>query len=938
MVGPCPGLAMISRSISRLRDLARLLTTLRLEALDVGPEPKAVLATAVSDLNAVAEDLAQIERVRQVRGIVHQTESSATADISMEMCRRLIGEGGYSKAFIGIHDDRMGSLLLLGHAGFDGLPEGIPVSPLNARLSEEEAVDPIAQVLRTNLPCVSAIDEHCHAAWQHMAGASGCRFTASLPLRIQGHLGVLTVITSHALPCGDGELGELALLALELGAVRPRPRSPYADDDEEARTGHPDDMALVNSLNHAANRGATIAELMAILCERTRALFGAGGAAAYLISDDGSHMILQNSPLEPQVQQRVEVTIGSRLPHVRIPLQRGGIYEGILRAGRPQLTTDQPTIRGMMAECTTSNILRRLVPTVARLLSYRCVLSVPMVAEGATIGLVDIGRARAFDADEVRRFVIIAEQLATLIHRRRVMDALRVSELRFRELFDAVPIALFRAGRDGVILDANPALVAMLGFATHEALLGQNVFECLIEPADRERCETLLESEGRVAGFEARMRRRDGAEIWVRQSIRVIRRNDIQRLEGSVEDITESRLMACRLEDARRMESIGRLAGGIAHDFNNLLQVVLGYSDILGAKIAAEHPFHAGIRHIHEAGTRAQSLVRQLLAFSRRQLIQPRSIDLNGLVLHQKSILGPVFGEQFALCVDLEAELWHVRVDPSQIEGVIATLLTNAGQAMPEGGALTVRTWNARFSADDTRRDPRIRQGEFVALSVADSGAGMSPEAVQHVFEPFFATDEPGNRGGLGLAVAHGAVTQHGGWIFVESASGQGTVFSLFLPACHDGLDAPAETLSEGSAPHGSGEGVLVVEDEDTVRAMAVRTLRERGYLVFEASTCGDATAQFYDHGSEVSLVFSDIVLPDGSGMDLALRLKALHPSLRLLLTSGYVEGSAHDQLAGTQEFTFIPKPYGIEAMVGAVYSSLHQREADASSHSIPTA
>jgi PAS domain S-box-containing protein len=565
------------------------------------------------------------------------------------------------------------------------------------------------------------------------------------------------------------------------------------------------------------------------------------------------------------------------------------------------------------------------VPAISKFLGYRCVLSVPMVAEGATIGLVDVGRATAFDAREVERFVVIAEQLTALVHRRLVQDTLRSSEERVRSLFEGIPVALFRISSDGVVIDANPALLTVFGYSTREELLTRNALDFFIDAEDRERCRTLLADEGHVSGVEARMRRRDGSVIWARLNIRAARQGDTVWWEGSLEDITESRLLARQLQESRRLESIGRLAGGIAHEFNNLLQVVLGHTDLLLVKVPVEDPRRSGLTQIRDAGMRAHSLVRQLVAFGRRQILDTRPTDLNGLIIHQESILRSLLGERVKVALELEPALRPALVDPCQIEQVVATLCLNGRDAMAEGGTLTIRTWNSPHGGDESLGDPKVKEGDFVGLAVADSGDGMSSETLDRIFEPFFTTKDPVNGAGLGLAVVHGVITQHGGWLKVSSAPGRGSEFRVFLPACPCAVEASRGKPAEPPGPRGNAQCLLVIEDDEVIRKMTAEALRENGYQVLEAGTRDAAMAQYAAHEEVIDLLFTDVVLPDGSGMDLVSRILAIRPELRVLLTSGYVE-SVPEGTIGDRSLPFIPKPYCIDEMLRAVHRALRAR------------
>ena len=306
-------------------------------------------------------------------------------------------------------------------------------------------------------------------------------------------------------------------------------------------------------------------------------------------------------------------------------------------------------------------------------------------------------------------------------------------------------------------------------------------------------------------------------------------------------------------------------------------------------------------------------------------MMETRLIDLNGLIIHQQSILAPLLGEHISMALHLDPSLRPVKVDPSQIEQVVATLCMNARDAMPEGGTLTLRTWNAAHTAADVQRDPEVKVGDFVGLAVADTGKGMSPEVIERIFEPFFSMNDTinGTGLGLGLAMVYGVVAQHGGWLKVVSVPGHGSEFRVFLPAGPADARATAQRAPEPPGQRGNAQCLLVVEDEEAVRIMAAESLRENGYQVLEAANRAEAMAQYAAHEDVIELVFTDVVLPDGSGIDLASEIRAMRPDLKVLLTSGYVEHLPGDSTGG-RPMPFLSKPYCIDAMLRAVHSTLH--------------
>jgi signal transduction histidine kinase/ActR/RegA family two-component response regulator len=374
-----------------------------------------------------------------------------------------------------------------------------------------------------------------------------------------------------------------------------------------------------------------------------------------------------------------------------------------------------------------------------------------------------------------------------------------------------------------------------------------------------------------------------------------------------------------QLRQSQKMEAIGRLAGGVAHDFNNLLTAITGYSQILLMRLGADHPMRGAVENIRKASDRAAQLTRQLLAFSRKQMLEPKILDLNALVASVEGMLRRLIGENIQLVSDPAPALGRVKADPGQIEQVLFNLVVNARDAMPQGGRITLRTANLVLLPGDPRVESGLAAGEYVVLVVSDTGTGMDAETQTRIFEPFFTTKEKGKGTGLGLSTVYGIVSQSGGHIGVESARGKGASFTILLPrvegAVEPAVTAPAEA---GIGPRGA-ETVLLVEDEDIVRSLAADALRMHGYTVLEAAHVGDALAICRHHDGRIDLVLTDVVMPELNGKELFERLLAIRADLKVLYMSGYAEsGIVHDGMLdpGT---AFLPKPFTPESLAAKI-------------------
>ena len=512
----------------------------------------------------------------------------------------------------------------------------------------------------------------------------------------------------------------------------------------------------------------------------------------------------------------------------------------------------------------------------------------------------------------------------------------------FQSLFESSPDAIFIEDMVGNVLDCNPAAAALHGTSRDE-LVGKNVVELV--PADqRGGLVTLATKVG--SEFEGWSLRADGTSIPVWGRTRAIQylgqpalllhvrditerrrfelalRRSNEELEGRVQARTAALARANeilrdeiaernrseearrRLEEevqaAHRMEAVGRLAGGVAHDFNNLLTVIIGRSEVLLGSLSNNHPMRSDLLLIYDAAQKAAGVTRQLLAFGRKQVLQPKILNLNSVIHNMDAMLKSLITDNVQMRLDLTADLWSVEADRGQIEQVLMNLVVNALDAMPGGGQLRIQTANAE-----------VDQGRYVMFSVQDTGRGMDAETLAHIFEPFYTTKDKAKGTGLGLPTVYGIVKQSGGYITVNSEPGQGTAFQIFLP----GSVAPAEPVEsrEREAPHGT-ETILVAEDADLIRQLTKEILEVRGYNVIEAANGEEALRICQTHVGTIHLTLTDVVMPGMSGRDVAERVVQLRPDMKVLLMSGYADeiskaGFLHPGLH------FIEKPFTSNAL-----------------------
>jgi PAS domain S-box-containing protein len=507
--------------------------------------------------------------------------------------------------------------------------------------------------------------------------------------------------------------------------------------------------------------------------------------------------------------------------------------------------------------------------------------------------------------------------------RRRADEALRESEARKRAVLEAALDAIFTIDQYGRILEVNPATERTFGFAASE-MVGQELAALIVPPALREAHRQGLErqrrtGEAKVLGrvLEMPALRRDGHEFPSELTISRVEVEGSPLFVGFVRDVTERRSLEAQLRQSQKMEAIGRLAGGVAHDFNNLLTTILGYSDLLTEKLSQDPFLREGIEEIRKAGERAATLTRQLLAFSRKQVLTPVVLDLNVVVADLEKMLRRLIGEDIDMVTVLDKSLAHVKADPGQIEQVVVNLVVNSRDAMPRGGKLTIETKNVRLDEVYAREHGYVAAGPYVLLAVSDTGSGMDSETRAHIFEPFFTTKGQGKGTGLGLSTVYGIVKQTGGSIEVYSEVSHGTTFKIYLPPALEALRSappgPAVRPSPGS------ETILLVEDEEGVRALTRRVLVTYGYTVLEALSGEDAVEVAGRYPGVIHLMVTDAVMPGMSGPQLARHLSSLRPDMRVLFVSGYTDDAIvrHGLLKPTE--AFLQKPFSPDALARKV-------------------
>ncbi len=503
--------------------------------------------------------------------------------------------------------------------------------------------------------------------------------------------------------------------------------------------------------------------------------------------------------------------------------------------------------------------------------------------------------------------------------------ALWRSEQRFSRLFEAAPIGIALVDLEGVVVECNRAFRTMTREAGADPVGGS--FVEMIDPRDRSdvtaRLESAVAHAGTLAPLEARLNLARESNVSLFASRLDHGDGEVTGVMVHIIDVTEQKKLELQFAQSQKLQAVGQLAGGIAHDFNNLLTAMMGFCDLLLMRHhAGDHSF-ADIMQIKQNANRAAGLVRQLLAFSRRQTLQPKVLALTDVLAELSSLLRRLIGANIELSLTHSRDLGLVRVDEGQIEQVIINLAVNARDAMPDGGTLTIRTSNVEPGAAGEAGHELLPWGDYVLIEVSDTGKGIAKEIQGKIFEPFFSTKEASSGTGLGLSTVYGIIKQTGGYIFVNSEPGEGAVFSVFLPRHfadeHEEIESrPAVRRETPKDLTGKGT-ILLVEDEDGVRNFAARALRGKGYSVLEASSGEAALEVINSYGGQIDLLVTDVVMPRMDGTALAERIREDRPGLKVLLISGYAEDTFRRRRDRPETTYFLPKPFSLADLAGKV-------------------
>lgn len=549
-------------------------------------------------------------------------------------------------------------------------------------------------------------------------------------------------------------------------------------------------------------------------------------------------------------------------------------------------------------------------------------MTIPIFIRDAIVAVMGVANKDAdYTETDLRQLTLIMDDVWKIAEQTKTDQALLSSETKFRNLLESIQLLAIMLDTDGNITFCNDYLLNLTGWSREE-IVGKNWFDLFIPETERPQSksgfsENLANEE--MKHFENIILTRNGKQRLIAWD-----RTPLYGTEGEVigiasigTDLTVQKKIEEQLLQSLKMESVGRLAGGVAHDFNNMLNVIMGYAELATLELTPDNPLMEKMMEILKAAERSQKITRQLLAFSRKELISPKKVDLNKLITETTKTLTRLIGEDIQLDLRLTKDLWATRIDPSQVDQILVNLAVNARDAMPKGGQLIIATANSRL--DDIYCDNNLnaKSGDYLQLSVSDNGIGMDPQTMEYIFEPFYTTKGVGSGTGLGLSTVYGIVTQNEGFIEVESEIGRGTEFTIYLPRTT--TDDLAQESGRETAKTNCYGTILIVEDEDMVRHVTAKMLEHLGYTVLQADTYQVALSISEDTEQEIDLLLTDVIMPTMTGKELFARIKTIRPDIKVLFMSGYTADVIAQRAVLEDDMHFMQKPFEIHTLESKV-------------------
>jgi PAS domain S-box-containing protein len=691
-----------------------------------------------------------------------------------------------------------------------------------------------------------------------------------------------------------------------------------------------EDLKLLNELNDAMNRGASLHDILDILSESSKELFDSFGTTTYLLGDDGQHLIARNIGIPARLVQALDKITSSGIRSHRLAVKPGSILSEVLASHEPLVFNDPDECLQLVRKLIEtadinsemrSQLLEKAVQQVVNLIPLQSISLVPLLAEGHAIGLIIMGRNEPFNESDLARLKAIASSLTSAISRRIQAEALKRSETNYRSIFEGVQDAILVVGRNQRILDANSRACELYGYPRDELLQ-----RSLVDLEEAKSASILLQevqdsSTGEI-NLESMHIRSDGTTFPVEISGRTWILGDETVMLAVIRDVTEARLAQERAQLQSRLAAVGQLAAGIAHDFNNILGTILLYAELMLNNPELQEKDQERLHTIFSQAQRGANLTAQVLDFSRRSVMERHAIDLVPFLGDMQSLLARTLPETVQVKFNHGPdEPFLVQADPTRMQQVIMNLALNAKDAMPNGGSL-------HFSLEKVDGDtasapfPGMGTDRWIRMTVTDTGEGIPPDIMPHIFEPFFTTKPQGQGTGLGLAQVYGIIKQHEGFIDAASTPGQGTRFDIYLPlSTTTEIDhPPAVQLANGN---GTGETILVVEDDDATRAAVSEILESCGYTVLSVPDGQVALGVITAGQEQIDLVLTDLVMPKMGGRDLFNAVQDEHPDLKMIMMTGYPLGGQTRELLDRERVTWLQKPLTAEMLTVAVRKML---------------
>jgi two-component system, cell cycle sensor histidine kinase and response regulator CckA len=594
------------------------------------------------------------------------------------------------------------------------------------------------------------------------------------------------------------------------------------------------------------------------------------------------------------------------------PVDRGGVWVDAVRERCPVIHNDYATLphRKGMPEGH-APLIRELV--------------VPIMRAERIVAVLGIGnKPTDYSEKDIEIVSYLADVAWEISRRKRAEEDLKKRDVQYRTLFEDSIDGVYSVLRDGTMIDANQSFCELFGY-TREEMIGKNIRDLYLDPADRPSFQREIEEKGFVKDYEIKFQKRDGTEVecLVTASVMFEQDGSFTGYRGIVRDLTARNELHRQLLQAQKMESVGTLAGGIAHDFNNILQVVLGYSELVLADEDLPDRLKNDLQKVFLSARNGADLVQRLLMFSRKTEIKPLDLDLNQRIRQTQKFLERTIPKMIDIELILPDDLDRIHADPTQMDQVLMNLAINARDAMPEGGRLVIETSNVFLDEDFSKALVGAKPGEYVILRVSDTGHGMDKETLDHVFEPFYTTKEAGKGTGLGLAMVHGIVHQHGAYITCNSEPGEGTTFKIYFPAVQ--MEMSPDIATTGMMPAFGTETILLVDDEEFVRDLGKRILERSGYTVLTAAN-GKEALELYDREREkISIVLLDLIMPTMGGKDCLRKILEIDPQAKVLIASGYAADTSTKECIELGAKEFVAKPFRIKNLLQQVRKTLDE-------------